>query len=139
MISRRGRIVPAIATPQNEGMIMTEAPLRRLCRASRRTGDGDHHMDRGCGGARSSGRRRRTTGSPAWWWAATSVAKRTAGPGVSCPATRTTPDGGSDCGPEDPGRLRQAADGQQPLFVTTGKSDRKPWRILTTDAAIDGY
>jgi hypothetical protein len=37
------------------------------------------------------------------------------------------------------GRRRRAADGQQPVSVTTGEPAWKPWRIMTTDAAIDGY
>jgi hypothetical protein len=47
--------------------------------------------------------------------------------------------GDSDCGPEGPGRLRRAADGQQPMSVTTGETAREPWRIMTADAAIDGH
>ena len=47
--------------------------------------------------------------------------------------------GDSDCGPEGPGRLRRAADGQQPVFVTTGEPARKPWRNITADPAIDGH
>jgi hypothetical protein len=34
--------------------------------------------------------------------------------------------GNSDCGPEGPGWMRRAADGQQPVFVTTGAPARKP-------------
>jgi hypothetical protein len=41
-------------------------------------------------------------------------------------------------GPEV-GRRRRAADGQQPVFVTTGKPARKPWRIMTAGSAIDGH
>ena len=37
------------------------------------------------------------------------------------------------------GRRRRAADGQQPVFVTTGEPARKRWRIMTTDPAIDGH
>jgi hypothetical protein len=48
----------------------------------------------------------------------------------------TTQTGGSDCGPE--GRRRRAADGQQPVSVTTGECARKPWRIMTADSGIDG-
>jgi hypothetical protein len=45
--------------------------------------------------------------------------------------------GRSDCGPRV-GR-RRAADGQQPVSVTTGEPARKPWRIMTADPAIDGH
>jgi hypothetical protein len=37
------------------------------------------------------------------------------------------------------GRRRRAADGQQPVSVTTGEPARKPWRIMTADPAIDGH
>ena len=37
------------------------------------------------------------------------------------------------------GSVRRAADGQQPVSVTTGEPARKPWRIMTADAAIYGY
>ena len=47
----------------------------------------------------------------------------------------TTQTGGSDCGPKVSGR---AADGQQPVSVTTGECARKPWRIMTADSGIDG-
>jgi hypothetical protein len=47
--------------------------------------------------------------------------------------------GDSDCGPEGPGWLHRAADGQQPVFVTIGEPARKPWRIMTADSAIDGH
>jgi hypothetical protein len=47
--------------------------------------------------------------------------------------------GDSDCGHEGPGWLRRAADGQQPVFVTTGEPASKPWRIMTADSAIDGH
>src|SRR5512132_951917 len=33
---------------------------------------------------------------------------------------------------------RRAADGQQPVPVTTGECARKPWRIMTADSGIDG-
>jgi hypothetical protein len=32
-----------------------------------------------------------------------------------------------------------AADGQQPVSVTTGEPAREPWRIMTADPAIDGH
>src|SRR5215211_1551255 len=35
--------------------------------------------------------------------------------------------------PKVSGRRRQAADGQQPVSVTTGECARKPWRIMTAD------
>jgi hypothetical protein len=31
-----------------------------------------------------------------------------------------------------------AADGQQPVSVTTGEPAREPWRIMAADPAIDG-
>ena len=40
--------------------------------------------------------------------------------------------------PEVSGRRRRAADGQQPVSVTTGECARKPWRIMTADSGIDG-
>jgi hypothetical protein len=45
--------------------------------------------------------------------------------------------GDSDCGPE--GRVGDvgAADGQQPVSVTTGEPAREPWRIMTADPPID--
>jgi hypothetical protein len=43
--------------------------------------------------------------------------------------------GDSDCGPEGPRRLRRAAYGQQPVFVTTGEPARKPWTLMTPDRA----
>jgi len=45
----------------------------------------------------------------------------------------------SDCGREGPGSCAWAADGQQPVSVTTGEPARKPWRTMTADAAMDGY
>jgi hypothetical protein len=47
--------------------------------------------------------------------------------------------GDSDCGHEGPGWLRRAADGQQPVFVTTGEPASKSWRIMTADSAIDRH
>jgi hypothetical protein len=47
--------------------------------------------------------------------------------------------GNSDCGPEGAGRLRRAADGQQPVSVMTGEPALKPWRTITADLAIDGH
>jgi hypothetical protein len=47
------------------------------------------------------------------------------------------PVGDSDCGHEGPG-WRRAADGQQPVFVTTGEPASKSWRIMTAHSAIDG-
>jgi hypothetical protein len=41
-------------------------------------------------------------------------------------------------GPEV-GRRRRAADGQQPMSVTTGECARKPWRIMTAESGIDGH
>src|SRR5215204_5858134 len=35
--------------------------------------------------------------------------------------------------PKVSGRRRRAADGQQPVSVTTGECARKPWRIMTAD------
>jgi hypothetical protein len=32
-----------------------------------------------------------------------------------------------------------AADGQQPVSVTTGEPARKLWRIMTADPSIDGH
>jgi hypothetical protein len=43
--------------------------------------------------------------------------------------------GDSDCGHEGPGWLRRAADGQQPVFVTTGEPASKSWRIMSVDSA----
>jgi hypothetical protein len=45
----------------------------------------------------------------------------------------------SDCGPE--GRVGDvgAADGQQPVSVTTGEPARRLWRIMTANPAIDGH
>jgi hypothetical protein len=40
--------------------------------------------------------------------------------------------------PKVSGRRRRAADGQQPVSVTTGECARKPWRIMTADSGIDG-
>lgn len=40
--------------------------------------------------------------------------------------------------PKVSGRHRRAADGQQPVFVTTGECARKLWRIMTADSGIDG-
>ena len=41
---------------------------------------------------------------------------------------------------EGPGSSRAwAADGQQPVSVTTGELPSRPWRIVTADAATDGY
>jgi hypothetical protein len=37
------------------------------------------------------------------------------------------------------GRRHRAADGQQPVSVTTGELAREPWRIMTADPAIDGH
>ena len=53
-------------------------------------------------------------------------------------ATDLSTKGDSDCGPVVGGRRRRAADGQQPVSVTTGEPARKPWRIMTADPAIDG-
>jgi hypothetical protein len=50
----------------------------------------------------------------------------------------TTQTGGSDGGPKVSGRRRRAADGQQPVSVTTGECARKLWRMMTTDSGIDG-
>jgi hypothetical protein len=47
--------------------------------------------------------------------------------------------GESDCGPEGQAWVRRAADGQQPVSVTTGEPVRKPWRVMTADPAIDGH
>jgi hypothetical protein len=60
-----------------------------------------------------------------------------AGPPVH--ATGIMDMGDSDCGPE--GRVGDvgAADGQQPVSVTTGEPAREPWRIMTADPAIDGH
>jgi hypothetical protein len=33
----------------------------------------------------------------------------------------------------------EAADGQQPVFVTTGEHGLKPWKIMTANPAIDGH
>jgi hypothetical protein len=41
--------------------------------------------------------------------------------------------------PKVSGRRRRAADGQQPVSVTTGECARKPWRIVTGDSGIDGH
>jgi hypothetical protein len=35
-------------------------------------------------------------------------------------------------------RVVGAADGQQPVSVTTGECAPKPWRIMTADSGIDG-
>src|SRR5829696_4253746 len=49
----------------------------------------------------------------------------------------TTQTAGSDGGPEAQRSAssgsRRAADGQQPVSVTTGECPRKPWRIMTAD------
>jgi hypothetical protein len=37
------------------------------------------------------------------------------------------------------GPHRRAADGQQPVSVTTGEPAREPWRIMAADPAIDGH
>ena len=47
--------------------------------------------------------------------------------------------GDSDCGPEGPGWLRRAADGQQPVSVTTGEPARGQWRLLTSDPGIESH
>ena len=50
----------------------------------------------------------------------------------------TTQTGGSDLVPKVSGRRRRAADGQQPVSVTTGECARNPWKIMTFDSGIDG-
>jgi diketogulonate reductase-like aldo/keto reductase len=37
------------------------------------------------------------------------------------------------------GRPRRAADGQQPVSVTTGKPARQLWRIMTADSPVDSH
>ena len=62
----------------------------------------------------------------------------TLGARVGCPSSGWRA-AGSDCGREGHGSCAWAADGQQPGSVTTGEPVRKPWRTMTSDAAIDGY
>jgi hypothetical protein len=44
-----------------------------------------------------------------------------------------------DCGPRVGVGTRRAADGQQPVSVTTGEPARKLGRIMTADPAIDRH
>lgn len=89
----------------------------------------------------TSGSVRVTTVAHGHHWSPT-VANGSEKPEVVGPlahATAMLQAGDSDCGPEGRVGGGQAADGQQPVSVTTGELPWKPWRIMTADTAINGH